>query len=70
MLSSVSGIAVIGMLELVLPTFIVRGRVLPRNLVTDRDVDKTGVSEGSQGVGVVEDDLLWAGLGQVSSKPA
>lgn len=69
-LGAVSGVAVIGVLELVLPTFIVRGRGLPRNLVTDGDVDKGGVSEGSQGVGIVEDDLLGAGLGQVRSEPA
>jgi len=60
--SSILGVSVVSVLPFILPSFVVGITVIPGNLVSDRDIDQSGGSEGSEREGIVEDDLLRGGL--------
>jgi len=57
-LKAILGVSVVGVLPLELPTFVVVVAIIPRNLVSGRNINEGGGSEGSEGVDIVEDDLL------------
>ena len=52
------GVGIVGVLPLELPTFVVVISIIPGNLVSGRNINEGGGSEGSEGVDIVEDDLL------------
>ena len=64
-LIAVLGVSVVGVLPFKLPTLVVVIAIIPGDLVSGRNINESGGSEGSEGVDIVEDDLLrgsFAGL--------
>jgi hypothetical protein len=57
-LKAVLGVSVVGVLPFELPTFVVVVSIIPGNLVSGRNINEGGGSKGSEGVDIVEDDLL------------
>lgn len=55
---AVLGVSVVGVLPFKLPTLVVVIAIIPGDLVSGRNINESGGSKGSEGVDIVEDDLL------------
>jgi len=55
---AVLGISIVGVLPFELPSLVVVIAIIPGDLVSGRNINEGGGSKGSEGVDIVEDDLL------------